>query len=182
MNKYPNTVEGLFFASIEESRCLVRRGLKLTSYNIVLKVKISHGEESFPTVYGSSNARPRLPILSLISAKHDFETAARNLENDPLNIEHCIVGYADDLFLMSPTLDGLQKMLLICEKYASAHDRRFSTDPNPKKSKTKCIAFLLKKRNLANFWLCGNQLPWVNAGKHLGMKLENKSGSTENKI
>ena len=78
---------------------------------------------------------------------------------------------------MSPTFDGLQKMLLICEKYASAHNLRFSTDPNAKKSKTKCIAFLLKKRNLANLWLCGNQLPWVNAGKHLGMKLENKPGS-----
>ena len=45
-----------------------------------------------------------------------------------------IVGYADDLFLMSPTFDGLQKMLLICEKYASAHNLRFSTDPNAKKS------------------------------------------------
>ena len=30
-----------------------------------------------------------------------------------------IVGYTDDLFLMSPTFDGLQKMLLTCEKYAS---------------------------------------------------------------
>ena len=77
---------------------------------------------------------------------------------------------------MSPTFDGLQKMLLICEKYASAHNLRFRTDPNAKKSKTKCIAFLLKKGNLANLWLCGNQLPWVNAGKHLGMKLENKPG------
>ena len=36
---------------------------------------------------------------------------------------------------------------------------------------------LLKKRNLANLRLCGNQLPWVDAGKHLGMKLENKPGS-----
>ena len=61
-----------------------------------------------------------------------------------------IVGYADDLFLMSPNFDGLQKMLLICEKYASVHNLRFSTDPNAKKSKTKCIAFLLKKRDLAN--------------------------------
>ena len=67
-------------------------------------------------------------------------------------------------------------MLLICEKYASAHNLRFSSDPDAKKSKTKCIAFLLKKRGLANLWLCGNQLPWVNAGKHLGMKLENKPG------
>ena len=88
-----------------------------------------------------------------------------------------IVGYADDLFLISPPFDDLQKMLLICEKYASAHNLRFSTDPNPKKSITKCIAFLLKKRNLANLWLCVNQLPWVDAGKHLRMKLENKPGS-----
>ena len=79
-----------------------------------------------------------------------------------------IVRYGDDLFLMSPTFDGLQKMLLILLNL------RFSTDPNAKKSKTKCIAFLFKKTNLANLWLCGNQLPWVNAGKHLGMQLENK--------
>ena len=45
------------------------------------------------------------------------------------------------------------------------------------KAKTKCIAFLLKKRNLANFCLCGNQLTWVDAGKHIGMKLENKPSS-----
>ena len=88
-----------------------------------------------------------------------------------------IVGYADDLFLMCPTLDGLQKMLVICEQYASAHNLSFSTDPNPNKSKTKCIAFLLKKRNLAKLWLGGNQLPWVDAGKHLGMKIENKPGN-----
>ena len=78
---------------------------------------------------------------------------------------------------MSPTFDGLQKMLLICEKYASAHNLRFNSGPNAKKSKTKCIAFLLKKRNLANLRLCGNQLLWVDAGKHLGMKVENKPGS-----
>ena len=52
-----------------------------------------------------------------------------------------IVGYADDLFLVSPTFDGLQKMLLICEKYASAHNLRFNTDSNPKKSKTNVLRF-----------------------------------------
>ena len=88
-----------------------------------------------------------------------------------------IVGYADDLFLMCPTLDGLQKMLLICEKYASTHNFRFSTDHSPEKSKTKCMAFQLKKRILPNLSLCGHKLPWVDAGKHLGMKLENKPDS-----
>ena len=48
-----------------------------------------------------------------------------------------VVGYADDLFLMCPTLDGLQKMLNVCEKFASDHNLRFSTDPDPEKSKTK---------------------------------------------
>ena len=57
------------------------------------------------------------------------------------NIECCIgpnfvgiIGYADDLFLMSPTLDGLQKMLQVCEHYAKDHNVRFSTNSNPKKS------------------------------------------------
>ena len=97
-----------------------------------------------------------------------------------LNIGCCIgqnyvgiIGYADDLFLICPTLDGLQKMLNVCELYASRHNLCFSTDPDPNKSKTKCIAFLQKKRNIRNLNLCGNPLPWVNSGKHLGTKIEN---------
>lgn len=71
------------------------------------------------------------------------------------------VGYADDLFLLAPSLDGLQEMLKVCENYAAKHNPRFSTDTNPRKSKTKCVAFLLKKRKLCNLNLCGNELPWV---------------------
>ena len=85
------------------------------------------------------------------------------------------VGYADDLLLMAPSLDGLQEMLKVCEKYAAEHNLKFSTDPNPRKSKTKCMAFLLKNRELRNLKLCGNELPWVNTGKHLGMRLDNGS-------
>ena len=85
-----------------------------------------------------------------------------------------VIGYADDLFLMCPTLDGLQKMLNVYEKYASDHNLCFSTDPDPKKSKTKCMAFLQKKRNIRNLSLCSNPLPWVESGKHLGTKIENQ--------
>ena len=59
-----------------------------------------------------------------------------------------VLGYADDLFLLSPSIDGLQEMLLVCEKYAESHNLKFSTDNNPQKSKTKCMAFLLKEREL----------------------------------
>ena len=52
-----------------------------------------------------------------------------------------ILGYADDLFLMSPTLDGLQEMLKVCETYAETHNLKFSTNENPSKSKTKCYYY-----------------------------------------
>ena len=42
------------------------------------------------------------------------------------------------------------------------------------KCKTKCIAFLKKNRDIAELQLCGNPLPWVDSGKHLGMHFLNK--------
>ena len=100
-----------------------------------------------------------------------------------LNIGCCVgdnyvgvIGYADDLFLMAPSIDGLQKMLSVCERYALSHNLTFSTDCNPRKSKTKCIGFLLKDRELPAMKLCGNHLPWVKEGKHLGMKIKNTLG------
>ena len=88
-----------------------------------------------------------------------------------------VLGYADDLFLLCPTLDGLQKMLNICERYANSHNLQFSTDPNPQKSKTKCIGFLQKERGLPNLKLCGNNLPWVKTGKHLGTRIDGDTRS-----
>ena len=88
-----------------------------------------------------------------------------------------IVGYADDLFLMCPTLDGLQKMLVVCEDYAISHNLHFSTDQNPGKSKTKCMAFIQRNRKIPNVMLCGNPLPWVDTAKHLGITIDSKSVS-----
>ena len=45
---------------------------------------------------------------------------------------------------------------------------------NPRKFKTKCLAFFKKKRELPCIQLCGNGLPWVNSGLHLGNNIENK--------
>ena len=84
------------------------------------------------------------------------------------------VGYSDDSLLLDPSLDSLQEMIQTCEDFASSHNLRFSTDPDPKKCKTKCIAFLLKERPLPPLYLCGNPLPWVSSGKHLGITLSNK--------
>ena len=87
---------------------------------------------------------------------------------------HGIFGYSDDNILIAPSLTALQAMLRTCEQYAREHNLKFSTDPNPKKCKTKCLAFLSKPKPLPNLELCGHPLPWVDHCKHLGNTVENR--------
>ena len=86
-----------------------------------------------------------------------------------------ILGYADDLLLLSPSLDGLQEMFDSCSNFAKRYNLKFSTHSDPKKCKTKCIAYLEKERNLRNIMLDGKELPWVKKANHLGCKLTDKS-------
>ena len=65
-------------------------------------------------------------------------------------------------------------MLCTIEEYAKSHNLKFSTDPNPIKCKTKCMAFLRKVRDLPNMILCGNSLPWVDKITHLGTIVTNR--------
>ena len=59
-------------------------------------------------------------------------------------------------------------MLKTCEQFAIDHNLKFSTNTNPVKCKTKCIAFLFKEKDLGAVELCGDPLPWVDGGVHLG--------------
>ena len=85
-----------------------------------------------------------------------------------------IFGYSDDNWVMAPSLSALQDILKTCEEYAESHNLKFSTDLDPKKCKTKCLAFLTKPRELPKMYLCGNPLPWVDSLKHLGNMVSNK--------
>ena len=85
-------------------------------------------------------------------------------------------GYADDVTLLAPTRQALQTMLTICENFAISHSMLFSTDPDPSKSKTKCL-FFSRERNadqVSNVRLNGDLLPWVKTAKHLGNYLSSK--------
>ena len=84
-----------------------------------------------------------------------------------------IAVYADDIVLLSPSLDGLQNMINECSDYAYKHHLTFSTNINPEKSKTKCMAFLRKDRILRNIKLNDKILPWVSKAKHLGSTIKN---------
>ena len=89
------------------------------------------------------------------------------------------VAYADDVLIMSTSVQGLQEMVNICQKHAEDNSLVFSTDPDPKKSKTMCIAFNCNTRDkLAPISLCGNNLPWVSKAKHIGNFLH-EDGSTD---
>ena len=65
-------------------------------------------------------------------------------------------------------------MIKLAEIYFTNHGLSFSTDTDPQKSKTKCIAWLKEERTLPNLVLCGNQLPWVDQITHLGISLTNQ--------
>ena len=82
--------------------------------------------------------------------------------------------YADNLLLIAPTRGGMQQMLDVCEDFELRYNISFSTDPNPAKSKSKCIFMIGEKRNLpkpTNLMLRGTALPWVSTARHLGHKL-----------
>ena len=84
------------------------------------------------------------------------------------------LGYADDLILLAPNRDVLQRMLQVCEVYAAEHNLVFSTDPVPAKSKTKCVLFCGKAGRVRypdQLHLDGKDLPWVETADHLGHTL-----------
>ena len=72
-------------------------------------------------------------------------------------------------------------MLSVCEEFAAENNLKFSTDPDPKKSKTKCIYMCGKLNNVqypASLKLYGVDLPWVTSAVHLGHELH-QLGSME---
>ena len=83
------------------------------------------------------------------------------------------LAWADDLILLSPSVQGLQSMVDMCQAHAEEADLVFSTDTDPTKSKTVCIAFnCLNKENLTDIILNGDKLPWKESVKHVGTILQ----------
>ena len=86
-----------------------------------------------------------------------------------------IVGYADDLLLLAPCREAAQKMLEICQRFTEENNIQFSTNNDPKKSKSKAL-YVVGPRGGAlarplPVQLCGRPLPWVERSEHLGHAL-----------
>ena len=77
------------------------------------------------------------------------------------------LGYADDIALLAPSREALQKMVSICETFFTSIGIKVSTNPIPEKSKTVCMCFG-SKYIPQPLVLYGNSLPFVASHKHLG--------------
>ena len=92
------------------------------------------------------------------------------------NVFYGLFGYADDLVLLSPSRFGLQCMLDLAKSFLEKLGLKISVNHvTPKKSKTKCIAFGMKRDPLP-ILLNGINLPWCDSYVHLGHTLS-KNGS-----
>ena len=87
------------------------------------------------------------------------------------------LGYADDISLISPSRQGLQKMINIVSEYCNEHGIEISTDPIIAKSKTKVITFNCIE-DVSNLSLYGKDLPTVNKWEHLGHTILNDESAT----
>jgi len=89
--------------------------------------------------------------------------------------------YADDIILLSPSRNGLQEMINICEKFALNRKLKFSTNVDINKSKTKCVIFNksnIDSNNVCPIILNGVPLPYVNEFKHLGNLFQSDNSMT----
>ena len=90
-----------------------------------------------------------------------------------------LIGYADDLVILSPDLQGLQNMLNITKSFLENLGLKISINQvNPGKSKTKCMVFGRKNDPATFVKLNDFNLPWCDSYKHLGHILS-KNGSLE---
>ena len=84
-----------------------------------------------------------------------------------------LFGYSDDNFAIAPSISALCDMMKTISEYALQHNLTFLTNPDPRKCKTKLMAFIKKPRPLPVILLGQVALPWVDKCKHLGNNIRN---------
>ncbi len=72
------------------------------------------------------------------------------------------VAYADDVTLLCPTPQALQRLVNVCEEYGTEYNVKFN------EKKTVCICFGQKNENVYDIKMNGKSLKWSNEVKHLG--------------
>lgn len=181
MKKAFDTVKhGILFKKLMERNLpLIHVRLLIVMYlNQTAKVKWKgYTSATFPIVNGVKQGAVISAILFCVYINDLIKVLRRKKDGCWINENYVgIIVYADDIALLSPSLDGLQNMINSCLSYAKDHNLSFSTNDDPSKSKTKCMAFQRRKQEIRKLDLNGTDLPWVNTLKHLGSTLTNDIG------
>ena len=80
------------------------------------------------------------------------------------------LSYADDMVLLAPSLDALQKLVTICENFAKEYDILYNS------KKSICMCFCPKSRKLNGNYrttLCGEELNYAQSTTYLGCVISN---------
>ena len=156
--------------------CVFIRLLIFMYCNQACKVRWNKSfSESFSIVNGVRQGAVLSPsLLSLYIDKLLLDLKSSGLGCNVGNLFYGASAYADDIILLSPTRGGLQDMFKICFDYFNEHDTTISTNPDPQKSKTKCIYFPYgKQEHTPTPILMGDkELPWVDTWPHLGNNID----------
>ena len=158
---------------------LIRKGIDA---GIVRLLVSWYGSQSFNVLWGSclsdsfsvTNGVRQGGILSPYLFNLYIDDLSQKLDESGVgchylgSVNHLC--YADDMVLLSPTPQGLQKLLDICAVYAHMHDIVFNV------KKTVCMAILprlFKNMTLPDIILCDNVLAYVDSYRYLGFEICN---------
>ena len=86
-----------------------------------------------------------------------------------------IVAYADDILLLAPRRDALQRMVNISEQFMNDHKISFSA------TKTKCLYFGANKEMVKGIEVAGKVMCWSRQAVHLGIIISD-DGTTEEDV
>ena len=140
--------------------------------------KVKWNEEyskTFRIINGVKQGAVLSAVLYCVYVDDMFKRLRKNKSGCWINVEYYGAGgYADVTILLSPSLDGLQEMINVCDEFAKEHNLTFSINENLSKCKTKCISILQNERAIRNLSLGNHKLPWVQSFTHLGCKVERK--------
>ena len=169
LEKLPAVVVRVLVYSYTEQVAWVKWGRNCTSETFRIKNGTRQGSVASP-VFWSVYLNPLLD-----------ELRANGVGCHVVGLLVGVVAYVDDLVLLAPNRSAAQHMLNTCQNFAARNNIRFSTDKNPKKSKSRAL-YVTGHKGLNDLpvplMLCDKELPWVEKCEHLGNTLD-VTGSME---
>ena len=150
----PHLTVFLIFSYINQQCHVAWNGEKSTSFSISNGVR--QGAVASPAMFNTYiNQLFDLLATSGVGCKID-------------HLYYGVFAYADDIALIAPSREGLQKMVDICDAFFTTHGINISTSPIVKKTKTKIITFGADVAAPTAITLGSKILPYVTEWKHLG--------------